>query len=336
MAEQRPHMSYLVTGGAGFIGSHIAEGLLRQGKRVRVVDNLSTGIRSNLECLKHLDGDLDVVEADLNDGDACRRACQGIEVAFHLAALPSVARSVEFPMTSNAANVAATLALLCAARAAGVRRLVYAASSSAYGEGPPRDRRRARRGGATRVIVKREDMQPRPLSPYAVSKLAAEYYTQIFHDVYGMETVCLRYFNIFGPRQNPFSAYGAAIPKFIVAMLRGEPPLVFGDGRQSRDFTYIDNAVSASLLAAKAPKKRVSGQVFNVACGRSATLLDVIGLLNRALGTRIRPKFEPSRAGDVRHSKADIGKAERLLGYRVRIPLVEGLERTIEWLRSQA
>ncbi|MGH7896497.1 MAG: NAD-dependent epimerase/dehydratase family protein, partial [Candidatus Binatia bacterium] len=168
------------------------------------------------------------------------------------------------------------------------------------------------------------------------SKLAAEYYTQIFHDVYGMETVCLRYFNVFGPRQNPFSAYGAAIPKFILAMLRGEPPVVFGDGRQSRDFTYIDNAVGATLLAAKAAKRRVSGQVFNVACGRNATLLDVIDLLNRALGMKIRPRFEPARPGDVRHSRADIGKAERLLGYRARISLAEGLARTIEWLRPQA
>ncbi|MGH7821869.1 MAG: SDR family NAD(P)-dependent oxidoreductase, partial [Candidatus Binatia bacterium] len=185
-------MRVLVTGGAGFIGSHVAEALLRQGWRVRVVDNLSTGTRSNLEWLKQLDGDLDLIEADLNDSDACRRACQGIDIAFHLAALPSVARSVEFPMTSNAANVAATLALLCAARAAGVRRLVYAASSSAYGEGAPSSNRRSRRAGE-RVVVKREDMQPRPLSPYAVSKLAAEYYTRVVHEVYGMETVCLRY-----------------------------------------------------------------------------------------------------------------------------------------------
>ena len=315
-----------MTGGAGFIGSHLAEALLERGERVRVVDNLSTGTRANLEHLKALGGDLDVIEADLNDGDAGRRACQGVDVVFHLAALPSVARSVEFPMTSNAANVAATLGLLCAARAAGVRRVVYAASSSAYGDGPRR--------GAERVRVKREDMQPRPLSPYAVSKLAAEYYTQVFHDVYGMETVCLRYFNVFGPRQNPFSAYGAAIPKFILAMLRGEAPVVFGDGRQSRDFTYIDNAVSATLLAAKAPKKRVSGEVFNVACGRNATLLDVIALVNRALGTRIRPKFAPARPADVRHSKADIRKAERLLGYRVRVSLADGLERTIGWLRG--
>ena len=316
-------MRFLVTGGAGFIGSHLAEALLRRGRSVRVIDNLSSGSQGNLELLKALDGDLEIIEADLNDTDAARRACRGVEVAFHLAALPSVARSVEFPVTTNAANVNATLGLLSAARAAGVRRIVYSASSSAYGNlGPYR-----------RAVPKREDMQPRPLSPYAVSKLAAEYYTQVFHDVYGMETVCLRYFNIFGPRQNPHSAYGAAIPKFISAMLRGESPVVFGDGRQSRDFTYIANAVSANLLAARAPARRVSGEVFNVGCGQATTLLDVIRLVNRALGSRIRPTFAEGRSGDVRHSRADIHKARRLLGYEARVPLAEGLARTIEWLR---
>jgi len=325
-------MRYLVTGGAGFIGSHIAEALLRQGRTVRVVDNLSTGNRQNLEYLKELGGDLDLIEADLNDADAARRACAGVEIAFHLAALPSVARSVEFPITSNAANVTATVELLCAARAAGVRRIVYAASSSAYGD---RFAAGSARGQRDRVLVKRESMPPRPLSPYAVSKLAGEYYTQVFHDVYGVETVCLRYFNIFGPRQNPFSAYGAAIPKFITAMLRGDRPVIYGDGRQSRDFTYIDNAVQANLLAAAAPKKRVSGEVFNVACGRNSTLLDVIDSLNRLLGKKIAPKFAPARVGDVRHSKADIGKARRLLGYAVSVSLAEGLERTIAWLRDR-
>ena len=325
-------MRYLVTGGAGFIGSHIAEALLRQGRTVRVVDNLSTGTRQNLEYLKELGGDLDLIEADLNDADAARRACAGVEIAFHLAALPSVARSVEFPITSNAANVTATVELLCAARAAGVRRIIYAASSSAYGD---RFAAGSARGQRDRVLVKRESMPPRPLSPYAVSKLAGEYYTQVFHDVYGVETVCLRYFNIFGPRQNPFSAYGAAIPKFISAMLRGERPVVYGDGRQSRDFTYIDNAVQANLLAAAAPKKRVSGEVFNVACGRNSTLLDVIDSLNRLLGKKIAPKFAAARVGDVRHSKADVAKARRLLGYEVRVSLAEGLERTIAWLRDR-
>ncbi len=325
-------MRFLVTGGAGFIGSHLAEALLRRGKKVRVVDNLSTGARQNLEQLKSVDGDLDIIEADLNDADAARRACAGIEIAFHLAALPSVARSVEFPITSNAANVTATVELLSAARAAGIRRIIYAASSSAYGERSADGRSPA---GRDRVVVKRETMAPRPLSPYAVSKLAGEYYTQVFHDVYGVETVCLRYFNIFGPRQNPFSAYGAAIPKFILAMLRDEPPVIFGDGKQSRDFTYIENAVEANLLAAEAPKKLVSGEVFNVACGRNATLLDVIDTLNRLLGKKITPKFAAARLGDVRHSKADIAKAKRLLGYEVRVPLAEGLERTVAWLRDR-
>ncbi len=325
-------MRYLVTGGAGFIGSHLSEALLAKGGEVRVLDNLSTGTRENIEHLKRLRGDLEFIEADLNDTDAARRACAGVEIAFHLAALPSVARSVEFPITSNAANVTATLALLTAARAAGVRRIIYAASSSAYGD--------AFRPGSSpridrdRVVVKRETMPPRPLSPYAVSKLAAEYYTQIFHDVYGVETVCLRYFNIFGPRQNPFSAYGAAIPKFISAILHDRPPLVFGDGRQSRDFTYVDNAVAANLLAATAPKGRVSGEVFNVACGRNTTLLAVIDRVNRLVGKRVAPKFAPARAGDVRHSKADISKARRLLGYRAHVSLAEGLERTIAWLRD--
>ena len=322
-------MTYLVTGGAGFIGSHLAEALLRRGKRVRVVDNLSTGTRQNLEFLKGLGGDLDVVEADLNDPDAARQACAGVDVAFHLAALPSVARSVEFPITSNAANVTATVQLLCAARAAGVRRIVYAASSSAYG-----DRGAESARARDRVVIKRESMPARPLSPYAVAKLAGEYYTQVFHCVYSVETVCLRYFNIFGPRQSPFSAYGAAIPKFATAILRGERPLVYGDGKQSRDFTYVDNAVAANLLAASAPKKRVSGEVFNVACGQNATLLDVIERLNRLIGADIQPKFAAPRAGDVRHSKADISKARRLLGYRSKISLAEGLERTVEWLRA--
>jgi nucleoside-diphosphate-sugar epimerase len=324
-------MTCLVTGGAGFIGSHLAEALLRRGRKVRVVDNLSTGSRQNLEHLKSLGGDLDLIEADLNDADAARRSCAGVEIAFHLAALPSVARSVEFPITSNAANVTGTVEFLCAARAAGVRRIVYAASSSAYG-----DRLTLRGSSRERVIAKRETMAPRPLSPYAVSKLAAEYYTQVFHDVYGVETVCLRYFNIFGPRQNPFSAYGAAIPKFVASILRGERPIVFGDGRQSRDFTYVENAVSANLLAAAAAKQRVSGEVFNIACGRNATLLDVIEIVNGMLGTSIEPEFAPARPGDVRHSRADISKAKRLLGYRVSVPLAEGLERTVAWLRDRA
>jgi UDP-glucose 4-epimerase len=323
-------MIHLVTGGAGFIGSHLSEALLRRGRKVRVIDNLSTGSRDNLELLQRVGGDLEIIEADLNDSDAARRACEGVEVAFHLAALPSVARSVEFPITSNAANVTATLALLCAARAAGVRRIVYAASSSAYG-----DPRGDAATGAERVVRKRETLQPRPLSPYAVSKLAAEYYTQVFHDVYGVETVCLRYFNIFGPRQNPHSAYGAAIPTFIAAMLRDERPMVFGDGKQSRDFTYVENAVRANLLAAAAPAKRVSGEVFNVACGRSATLLAVIEQINRLLGKRLAPRFAVARPGDVRHSNADISKARRGLGYRVSVPLSEGLERTIAWLRDR-
>jgi nucleoside-diphosphate-sugar epimerase len=323
-------MKALVTGGAGFIGSHIAEALLRRGDRVRIVDNLSTGLRSNLEHLRTVKGTLEVIEADLADADACRLACDGVDIIFHLAALPSVARSIEFPITTNAANVTATLGLLSAAKAAKAKRFIYSASSSAYGNVQATPPRRDRRGTA---IPKSESLQPRPLSPYAVSKLAAEYYVQVFHQVYEMETVSLRYFNIFGPRQSPSSAYSAAIPKFIAAMLHGEQPVIFGDGQQSRDFTYVDNAVEANLLAAEAPKT-VSGEVFNVGCGASTSLLDIVRLVNGVLGTSIKPKFAPSRRGDVRDSKADVSRARRLLKYRVRVNLQEGVERTVAWFRS--
>lgn len=318
-------MNHLVTGGAGFIGSHVAEALIRKGHRVRIIDNLATGSRENLEQLRALGGDLELIEADLNDADAARRACRNVEIVFHLAALPSVSRSVEFPITTHQANVNATISLLSAALAGGVRRVVYSASSSAYGNRGPK------RG---RAVPKSEDMAPQPLSPYAASKLAGELYMQAFARVYGLESVCLRYFNIFGPRQRPDSAYAAAVPKFGAAMLRGEPPVVFGDGRQSRDFTHVANAVSANLLAARAPASKVSGEVFNVGAGASASLLDVIRLINEALGTRIRPRFAPPRAGDVRHSKADVRKARRLLGYRVRVPLEKGIGPTLDWLRE--
>jgi UDP-glucose 4-epimerase len=301
-------MKALVTGGAGFIGSHIAEALLRRGDRVRIVDNLSTGARSNLEHLRTLKGKLEIIEADLADGDACRMACEDVDVIFHLAALPSVARSIEFPITTNAANVTATLGLLSAAKAAKAKRFIYSASSSAYG-----NQEAVRRTSRAAVRTKIESMQPRPLSPYAVSKLAAEYYVQVFHHVYEMETVSLRYFNIFGPRQSPSSPYSAAIPKFIAAMLRGEPPVIFGDGKQSRDFTYVDNAVEANLLAAEATRAAVSGEVFNVGCGASSSLLEIVRLVNEVLGTTIKPKFGPPRRGDVRDSKADVSRARRLL-----------------------
>jgi nucleoside-diphosphate-sugar epimerase len=317
-------MIALVTGGAGFIGSHLVEALLHRGNRVRVLDNLSTGSRDSLQQLAALRGDLDVIEASLLDPEALRRACAGIEMVFHLAAVPSVPRSVEFPFTTHETNATGTLLLLCAARDAGVRRLIYAASSSAYGDAVQDD---------GRARAKAETTPSRPLSPYAVSKLAGEQYCRIFADIYGLETISLRYFNVFGPRQNPDSPYGAVIPKFAAAMLRGTRPRIFGDGKQARDFTYVANAVAANLAAAEAPPAVACGEVINVACGRSTTLLELVESLNRILGTDFPPEHAPPRRGDILHSVADITKAERLLGYRVIVPLDEGLASTVEHLR---
>jgi nucleoside-diphosphate-sugar epimerase len=308
-------MIALVTGGAGFIGSHLAEALLRAGHRVRILDNLSTGSRDTLQELAALRADLDVVEASLLDPEALRRACAGIDVVFHLAAVPSVPRSVEFPFTTHETNATGTLLLLSAARDAGVRRFVYAASSSAYGDAVRED---------GRARAKTETTPSRPLSPYAVSKLAGEHYCRVFADLYGLETICLRYFNVFGPRQNPDSPYGAVIPKFAAAMLRGTRPRIFGDGKQARDFTYVTNA---------APPAVACGEVINVACGRSTTLLDLVETLNRILGTDFLPEHVPPRRGDILHSVAEITKAERLLGYRVIVPLDEGLALTVDHLR---
>lgn len=314
----------LVTGGAGFIGSHIAQELLARGEAVRVVDNLATGMKANLEVLRRQGGKLEVLEGDLCDPEVAARACEGAEVVFHLAAIPSVPRSVDFPIASHHANVTATLLLARAASRAGVRRVVYSASSSAYGDPP----------GGDASLAKHEDLRPRPISPYAVAKLAGELYMQSAHQVYGLETVCLRYFNVFGPRQNPFSQYGAAIPRFAAAMLAGESPTVYGDGLQSRDFTYVSNVVEGNLLAAAAPASAVAGQVMNLACGGSITLLDLIAVLNEVLATKIAPRFEPPRAGDVRYSKADITLARRLLGYEPQVGLREGIERLIDFLRA--
>jgi nucleoside-diphosphate-sugar epimerase len=307
---------YLVTGGAGFIGSNIVEELVRRGERVRVLDDFSTGKWENLAAF--LD-EIELVEGDLRDPRAVRRAMQGADVVLHQGALPSVQRSVDDPLTSHAVNVTGTLNLLAAARDEGVRRVVYAASSSAYGDSP--------------TLPKREDMIPRPKSPYAVSKLAGEQYCRAFTEVYGLETVCLRYFNVFGPRQDPGSQYSGVIPLFITAMLRGEPPIVHGDGLQSRDFSYIANVVQANLLAATAPD--ASGRVFNVACGERYTLLDMIAALNDILGTEIEPTHTDPRVGDVRHSLADISAAEEVLGYRVLVDFCEGLRRTTAWYREQ-
>jgi UDP-glucose 4-epimerase len=299
----------LVTGGAGFIGSHLAEALVRSGHRVRILDNFATGARANLAAVA---GAAELLEGDLRDPAIVERAVRGVEVIFHQAALASVARSLEDPATTHAVNTTGTLSLLLAARGAGVRRVVYASSSSVYGDSP--------------TLPKREEMPTQPKSPYAISKLAGEQYCQVFAAALGLETVSLRYFNIFGPRQDPASPYAAVIPKFLAAMRRGERPVIFGDGKQSRDFTYVENAVRANLLAAAAPG--ASGEVINVACGARITLLELVDHLNRLLGTHLTPSFAPPRTGDVLHSQADLARAATLLGYRPTVDFTEGLART--------
>jgi UDP-glucose 4-epimerase len=305
----------LVTGGGGFIGSHLVDRLLDLGHSVRVLDNFSTGHRANL---RHMLGHVELIEGDLRDPDTVRRAVQGAEIVLHQGALPSVPRSVNDPRTTNAVNVEGTLNVLLAAREAGVRRVVVASSSSVYGDTP--------------TLPKVETMPPMPRSPYAISKLAAEQYTCAFASLYGLETVALRYFNVFGPRQDPSSQYAGVIALFCTAALRGEPYTLQGDGLQSRDFTFIENVVQANLLAASTPD--VSGQVFNVACGERVTLLDMITILNGLAGRDIPAEHGPPRSGDVRHSLADIGKARRLLGYEPPIGFAEGLARTLAWYRD--
>lgn len=305
--------NFLVTGGAGFIGSNIVERLVNEGHAVRVLDDLSSGKRENLAPF----GDkVELIEGDLRDPDAVKRAVDDIEIILHQAALPSVQRSVENPLLSNDINVTGTLNLLNEARLSRVRRVIYAASSSAYGDQP--------------VPVKTETLVPMPVSPYAVAKLTCEYYLRAFHECYGLETVALRYFNVFGPRQDPNSEYSAVIPLFITRCLRGESPTIYGDGEQSRDFTYVSNNVSANLLAAKADAASVSGRVFNIACGRSYTLLELLKEINTILGTDIQPVLAPPRTGDVRHSLADIKAAEKAMGYTVEVDFHEGLKKTVE------
>lgn len=308
-------MKTLVTGGAGFVGSHIATALAERGDAVRVLDNLCTGNRANLD---HLKGRVELIEGDVADAKAVARAVEGVELVFHQAALASVPRSVEQPLETNAACATGTATVLDAARRAGVRRVVYAGSSSAYGNQP--------------FTSKRETDLLDPLSPYAAAKLAGEMYCKAFTATYGLETVVIRYFNVFGPRQDPASEYSAVIPLFVVAMLAGRRPTIFGDGLQSRDFTYIDNIVRGNLAAAEAPA--AVGRSINVACGRQATLLDLIASINRVLGTAIEPVFAPARAGDVRESLADISLARELLGYEPTVDFDEGLRRSIDYYRS--
>ncbi len=307
----------LVTGGAGFIGSHLTEALLRAGHQVRVLDNFSTGKRENL-VFPEAYPLMEVMEGDIVDFVYCQKATEGMEYVFHQAALPSVQRSVEDPVGSNQANVEGTLNILMAAREAGVRRVIYAASSSAYGDSP--------------TLPKKEEMMPNPLSPYALQKLVGEQYCRLFSQLYGLETISLRYFNIFGPKQDPNSVYSAVIPRFIDALVSGRPPVIFGDGEQSRDFTYIDNVVYANVLAMKVEK--TEGEVVNVACGRRVSLNQLLKFLQDIVGTYISPIYEEPRKGDVRHSLADIGRAKALLNYTPVVGIEEGLRRTVEHFKK--
>lgn len=308
--------TYLVTGGAGFIGSHIAETLVNDGQTVRVVDNFSTGNPANMASFRD---QITFYEVDITDRASLDEAFAGVDYVLHEAAIPSVPRSVDDPLGTHDANVNGTLNVLDAARTAGVKRVVYAASSSAYGEIPGE--------------FKQEEMLPEPLSPYAVAKLTGEYYAQAFYSVYGLETVALRYFNVFGPRQDPTSEYSAVIPLFITAMMDSRPPTVHGDGLQSRDFTYVANVVRGNLLACKAPIAAV-GKTINLACGDSTSLLDLIAGINEILGTTIEPVHTPSRPGDIKHSKADITRARELLGFEPGISFEEGLQKTIAFFQS--
>jgi UDP-glucose 4-epimerase len=306
----------LVTGGAGFIGSHIAQTLVERGERVRILDNFATGRRANLAGFADK---ITLIEGDLNEPEALRRAVKGVEVIYHEAALPSVPRSVADPIGCNQANVDGTVALLWAAKEAGVRRVVYAASSSAYGDAPQ--------------FPRVETIRPEPLSPYAVAKLAGEYYMRAFTECYGLETVSLRYFNVFGPRQDPKSQYAAAVPLFTTAILEDRSPTVFGDGEQSRDFTYVANVVRANLLAADAPSK-AAGKVFNVGCGDKVTVNQVIAAINRILGKNVPSVFATPRAGDVKHSHADISLARELLGFEPVVSFDDGLKQTVEYFKG--
>jgi UDP-glucose 4-epimerase len=309
---------YLITGVAGFIGSNIARALLAQGATVRGVDNFITGKRENLEDLHGLE----FIDGTIEDPEICDRACRGVDFVFHEAALASVPRSVEDPVSSNSANVTGTLNVLVAARKAAVRRVVYAGSSSAYGDQP--------------TLPKREDMAPDPISPYAVSKLAGEHYMRSFTRVYGLETVTLRYFNVFGPHQDPSSQYSGVLAKFSLAMLEGRIPVIFGDGTQSRDFTYIENVVKANLLAMAAPSEKVSGCIFNVATEQRTSLNDAVKSLRELTGYSGPVEYAPARAGDIAHSLADISLARAAFGYHPTVNFHEGLRQTLHWYRGLA
>ena len=305
----------LVTGGAGFIGSNISRKLVSEGCFVRVVDNLLTGKRSNLA---DIIDKIEFIEADMGDPRVAAAAMKGIDVVFHQGALPSVPKSVEDPVATHRHCVDATFTLLMAARDAKVKRFVYAASSSAYGDTP--------------ALPKVETMNTSPLSPYAVAKLVGEYYCSVFYKVFGLETISLRYFNVFGPFQDPTSQYAAAIPAFVTAILRDEPPTIYGDGEQSRDFTYIDNVVEANLLAARAAETK--GEVVNIACGEAVTINQIIGMINDIVGKDVTPVYAPRRPGDVKHSLADISLAKKVMGFEPVISFREGLKLAADWYRD--
>jgi len=308
--------SYLVTGGAGFIGSNLVDELLRRGHRVRVLDNLSTGRPENLAAVRER---IDFFNADICNLETIRPCFAGVDYVLHLAALPSVPRSVADPISANRVNIEGTLNVLLAAREAGVKRVVFAASSAAYGDNP--------------ILPRVESHEPRPMSPYALTKVAGEYYCQIFTRLYGVEAVALRYFNIFGPRQNPHSQYSGVLSKFIAAYIEGTTPTIFGDGEQSRDFTYIDNVVDATLRACTAPN--APGRAINVGVGGRFTLNQTIALLNQIFGKQVTPRYDPPRSGDVLHSQADISLARQVLGYEPKVPYEQGLKKTVEWYRAE-
>ncbi len=311
----------VVTGGAGFIGSNLSQHLLKMGNSVVVIDNLSTGRRQNLAGWAEEAGTrFQFIQMDINETDSLLQVFRGATYVFHLAAIPSVARSIENPAATQMANINGTLSVLTAARDAGVRRVVAASSSSVYGDDPN--------------LPKREDRRGRCLSPYALSKFVTEEYCRLFHQLYGLETVALRYFNVFGPRQDPNSHYAAVIPKFSTLLLAGKQPVVFGDGEQSRDFTFVANVIDANWRAATSPN--VSGEAFNVGCGGQMSLNQLIGKLNGILGSDVKPKYEPPRKGDVRHSLADISTAGKMLGYAPAVTLEEGLRRVLDWYRDPA
>ncbi len=307
----------LVTGGAGFIGSNLTEALLQRGHFVRVLDDFSTGKRENLIFDKAYPS-LEIIEGDIRDLSTCQKAVQGMEYVFHQGALPSVQRSVEDPGTSNAVNVGGTLNILLAAREKGVKRVMYASSSSIYGDTP--------------TLPKHEEMPSNPLSPYALQKYIGEQYCRLFYQLYGLETISLRYFNIFGPKQDPSSLYSAVIPKFIDALLQGHPPIIFGDGEQSRDFTYIENVVQANLLAMSA--EHLHGEAINIACGKRISLNQLSNVLKEILGSKLSPIYQAPRKGDVKHSLADIRKGKEIINYEPKVGIETGLKKTVDFFRD--